>query len=58
MDKISSNIKQELKLFLDAQASLAPTHVCLSVGPLVRWSHFWIYIAAEHFCATVVFDVN
>ena len=40
--------------FLDAQASLAPTHVCLSV----RWWYFCISIAAEHFCLTVVFDVN
>ena len=28
--------------FLDAQASLAPTHVSLSVGWLVGWSHFRI----------------
>ena len=29
-------------LFLDTHVSLAPTHVCLSVGPLVRRSHFRI----------------
>ena len=38
-------------MFLDAQASLAPTQVSLSV----RSWYFWISIAAEHFCATVVF---
>ena len=38
--------------FLDTQVSLAPTHVSLSV----RILNF--HYAAEHFCATVVFDVN
>ena len=38
--------------FLDTQVSLAPTHV----SPSVRILNF--HYAAEHFCATVVFDVN
>ena len=37
--------------FLDAQASLAPTHVCLSVGPLVRWSYFQISILSASLVA-------
>ena len=47
--------------FLDTHVSLAPTHVCLSVRPSVRPSvgdtfEFPLPLA-EHFCATVVFDV-
>ena len=38
--------------FLDTQVSQAPTHV----SPSVSWSYFWISIAPEHLCATVVFD--
>ena len=33
-------------------ASVSSTYPCQSVG----WSYFWISIAHEHFCATVVFD--
>ena len=36
--------------------SLAPTHVSPSVGWLVGPSYFWISIAHEHFCTTIVFD--
>ena len=38
--------------FLETQVSLAPQSVRWLVCP----SYFWISIAPEHFCATVVFD--
>ena len=42
-------------LFLDTQVSLAPTHVSPSVCPSACKWYFWIAIAPEHFCTTVVF---
>ena len=48
------------KIGKKSQVSLAPTptHVSKSVSKSVGWSYFQISNAAEHFCATVVFNVN
>ena len=39
------------RIFLDTHVSLAPTHVCLSVGPSVRPSHFRISILSASLVA-------
>ena len=43
-----------LSTFLDTLVSLAPTHIRKSFRRYVGWSCFWISVAAEHFCATVM----